>query len=288
MNNNSNSVPNNSFKVPASIVNTGKFLQFFSTHLAAKFAFKLFITPPKFEIPERELMMRKSAKNIPVKVPGIDHEIMLYEYGFSKTKVLLAHSWSGRGTQLYEIADKLLENGMMAIAYDAPAHGQSQGKRTTPPDNVKVAKYIAEKYGPFEIGIGHSFGGITLLNVQAEEPSFKKIITIGIEGSMNKIIDDFVKKISLKQKVANGIKKQIRDTYKKDVETLAANQVAKKVGIPVLVLHDTQDKDVDVSSAFKLRQNLKHGLLVVTNGLGHRRILRDSKVINRIIKFIKT
>ena len=154
-------------------------------------------------------------------------------------------------------------------------------------DAIKAAHYIVDQYGPFEIGIGHSFGGITLLNIQAEKPVFKKIVTIGIEGSMNKIIDDFVKKIRLKQKVANGIKKQIKDAYKKDVETLAGNEAAKKVDIPVLVLHDTQDTDVDVSSAFKLRQNLKQGLLVITNGLGHRRILRDSKVINRIIKFIK-
>ncbi len=55
-----------------------------------------------------------------------------------------------------------------------------------------------------------------------------------------------------------------------------------------MVLHDTQDMDVDVSNAYKIRQNLVNGELLVTNGLGHRRILRDKKIIDRIIDFIKT
>lgn len=285
--NNSNSVPNNSFKIPKSVLTTGKFLQFFSTASAAKFALKLFTTPPKFETPERELMMRKSAKNIPISVPGVTEEVMIYEYGFSKTKVLLAHGWSGRGTQLYEIADKLLENGMMVIAFDAPAHGQSGGKRTYLLDNLKVTEHIATNYGPFEAAIGHSFGGITLLNVQAKEKFFEKIVTIGIEGSMNKIIDNFVKRIELSARVSEGIKKKIRNDYNKDAETISGNHAAKNIDIPVFVLHDAKDRDVDVSSAFKLRQNLKQGFLTITNGLGHRKILRDQQVINKIIAFIK-
>ena len=84
------------------------------------------------------------------------------------------------------------------------------------------------------------------------------------------------------------MKNKIKRDYNKDVETISGNAAAKKIDIPVLILHDTKDNDVDVSSAFKLRQNLTNGSLVITNGLGHRKILRDQKVINRIIEFIKT
>ena len=278
----------NNFNIPSSIINTGKFLQFLSTSLAAKYTFKLFTTPPKFKTPERELMMCKSAKNHTLKVPSIDKEVTIYEYGYSKTKILLAHGWAGRGTQLYEIADKLLENGMMVVAYDAPAHGQSQGKQTDLPECIETLKHINETFGPFDAAVGHSFGGITILNVQAEQPIFKRIVTIGIEGSIGTIIDEFTKKIQLKQKVATKVKEQIGTAFKSSVETLSPYEVAKKIDIPILVLHDTQDKDVDVSSAFRLRQNLKNGLLLITNGLGHRKILRDPKVIQRIIEFIKT
>ncbi len=287
MNTRSNSGQNNRFEVPASIKNTGKFLQFFSTNAAAKFAFKLFTTPPKFETPERELMLRESAKNISIQVPGFEEEVMLYEYGFSKRKVLLAHGWAGRGTQLYEIADKLLEHGFMVISFDAPAHGQSGGKRTYLLDNVKTVSHIAQTYGPFEAAIGHSFGGITLLNASAKDRLFDKIITIGIEGSMHTILDDFVKKIGLKSKITTAIERHIFNEYHAEVSRISGNESAKNVSSPVLVVHDINDTDVDVSSAFRLRQNLKNGKLIITQGLGHRKVLRDQGVIDRIIRFIK-
>ena len=287
MNKRSNSGQNNRFEVPASIKNTGKFLQFFSANAAAKFTFKLFTTPPKFEAPERELMLRQSAKNIPMEIPGVEEEVMLYEYGFSKRKVLLAHGWAGRGTQLYEIADKLLEHGFMVISFDAPAHGQSGGKRTYLLDNVKTVRHISDTYGPFEAAIGHSFGGITLLRASAKDRLFDKIVTIGIEGSMHTILDDFVKKIGLKPKITSAIEKHILNEYHAEVDRISGNESAKKVSSPVLVVHDINDTDVDVSSAFRLRQNLRNGTLMITEGLGHRKILRDQNVIDKIIRFIK-
>ena len=68
----------------------------------------------------------------------------------------MVHGWSGRGTQLYAIADKLLENGFMTISFDGPAHGQSSGKTTMMPEFMETCLEIDKKYGPFEIGIGHS------------------------------------------------------------------------------------------------------------------------------------
>ena len=277
----------NTFNVPASIIRTGQFLQFFSAKLASKFAIKLFITPPKFKIPEREEMMRNSAKNIVVNIPSIQKDVNIYEYGFSKTKILLVHGWAGRGTQLYEIADKLLENGMMVISFDLPAHGLSSGKTTNLLECIATVEHLNEKYGPFEAAIGHSFGGINLMATLAKNSFLKKLVVIGIEASNNKILDVFVQKLKMKPKVAKFMGKQIKSTFNVDIESLAAAVNAKKVTIPTLVVHDTEDDDVDVSSAYKVRQNLRKGKLLITNGLGHRRILRDHKTINKIISFLK-
>ena len=284
----SNSIPKKpTFEVPAHIIRTGKFLQFFSNSAAASYVMKLFGTPPKFKIPERELMMRESAKSELVLIPEIQKEVMVYVYGYSKTKILLTHGWSGRGTQLFDIADRLLENGMMVISFDAPAHGLSTGKSTDLLEYVAAINYINEIYGPFEAAIGHSFGGIALFDVQAKRPFIKKLITIGIASSINGIVDEFVKRLELKPVVATKLKGRMRSILKRDIETSSAAENAKKVSIPTLVLHDTQDVDVDVSSAYRIRQNLAKGELLVTNGLGHRRIFRDQQVISKIIDFIK-
>jgi pimeloyl-ACP methyl ester carboxylesterase len=284
----SNSIPKKpTFEVPKDIIRTGKVLQFFSKSLATSFALKLFSRPPLFNTPERELMMRESAKNELVLIPAIVKEVMVYVYGYSKTKILLTHGWSGRGTQLYDIADKLLENGMMVISFDAPAHGLSSGKTTDLLEYVAAIHYINEKYGPFEAAIGHSFGGIALLDAQAKNPFVNKLITIGLASSINSIVDEFVKKLGLKPVISTKVKRRMHTILKRDIETSSAVENAKKITIPTLVLHDTQDVDVDVSSAYRIRQNLAKGELLVTNGLGHRRIFRDQKVIDKIIDFIK-
>jgi len=283
----SNSVPQNNFGIPASIIRTGKTLQFFSKSLVANLVAKLFITPIRHKTPEREEMMRESAKGEMVFIPSLGYEVMVYTYGYSKTKVLLAHGWSGRGTQMYAIADKILENGMMIISFDGPAHGLSEGKTTTPAEFIKTIAFLDSTYGPFEAAVGHSFGSISLLKSVSNGLKLNKLVVIGTEYTITNILENLIENLQLKASIINKLKKKLDRKFKGNIEIYAAANSAKKVTIPTLILHDTKDKNVDVSSAYKLRQNLSKGELLVTSGLGHQSILRDENIISRIIEFIK-
>jgi len=287
MKNNSTSVKPNDLEIPASVIRTVKAMQFFSKSAAASFISKLFVKPTKYKTPEREKMMRESAKKELVLIPALGYEVMVYTYGYSKTKVLLAHGWSGRGTQMYAIADKLLENGMMIISFDAPAHGLSKGNTATPVEFVETIKFLSDTYGPFDAAVGHSFGSISLLNSISNGLQIGKLVVIGTELNITNILKNLIKKLQLKSTMVNKLKKHLDIKFKGDIETFAAATSAKKITTPTLIIHDTQDKDVDVSSAYKLRQNLTSGELLVSNGLGHRRILRDPTTIDRIVEFIK-
>ena len=273
-------------KIPASIIATGKILQFIAPPLATLFAIKLFRTPIRFKTPARENMMADSAQKKLVMIPDLNKEVMVYSYGYSKRKILLIHGWSGRGTQLFKIADKLLENGFMTISFDAPAHGKSTGKTTMMNEFVKTALFLEKEFGPFEIAIGHSLGGMTVLNSVKLGLSVKKAIVIGSGDVITDIIKEFVAKIQLKPKLVNKIKQHFYRKFGEDIDNYSAYIAAKSVKIPTLVMHDTEDKDVPVSCAHHIRQNLEQGEILITNGLGHSRILKDSKVIGRIIEFI--
>ncbi|NOR27325.1 MAG: alpha/beta fold hydrolase [Lutibacter sp.] len=278
---------NNIPKVPSSILLVGKILQFISPSLATIFAVKLFKTPIKFKTPEREKLMAKSAKKELLYIPELNKKLMVYSYGYSKRKVLLIHGWAGRGTQLFKIADKLLENGFMTISFDGPAHGKSTGKTTMMNEFVIATELIESTYGPFEFAIGHSLGGMAVLNSVKKGLQLKKVVTIGAGDVITDIITDFVKKIELKPKMVGKIKKYFYNKFGKDIDDYSASNSAKNVQIPTLVIHDTEDIDVPVSCAYNIRQNLKQGELLITNGLGHRRILKDNQVISRIIEFIQ-
>ncbi len=276
-----------SLAVPKPILWWGKFLQFLSKDLATSFVARLFATPQNFPAPERELVMRKSAKNETLYIPALDANVQVYVYGYSRIKVLLVHGWAGRGTQLYHLADKILENQMMVVSFDAPAHGLSEGKRTNMIEYLAVIREIDKKYGPFEAAVGHSFGGMALLNAVADHLNVAKLVTIGADNSIPDIFRYYVQKMQLKPVIAEKLEGLFFDKYRIPVRRLSSESQAERIKIPTLVIHDSDDRYVDVSSAVAIRLKLRQGTLLVTSGLGHHRIFKDPEVIARIISFIR-
>ncbi|MBC9796681.1 alpha/beta hydrolase, partial [Sinomicrobium weinanense] len=151
-------------EIPKSIRYTGKFLQSLSPGLATKFAAKLFTSPFKYKIPKREQHMDGESRQTRKNIPSIDKEIVVYEYGDSPEKILLVHGWSGRGTQLVKIADALCKAGYSTVSFDAPAHGRADGKTSNMAEFIEAVMLLEKEYGPFKAAIGHSLGGMTLLN----------------------------------------------------------------------------------------------------------------------------
>lgn len=277
-----------SMPIPKKIKNVAKIIQFLSHRLVTKFALKLFSTPVKFPLPKREKMMWESAQKSRLKVASISKEIDVLTYGFSDKKVLLVHGWCGRSTQLFMIADKLLENGYMVISFDAPAHGNSEGKQAMMPDFIESIHVINKTHGPFAAAVGHSLGGMSLYNAFSGGFSIDKLVSIGSGNTISEVLINFTNNLSLKPKIAKKMKKHYDNIFGYDIDRNSSALKAKDVSIPTLVIHDALDGDVSVSCAYAIRQNLKHGVLLITNGLGHTKILRDKNTMNRVVEFIKS
>jgi pimeloyl-ACP methyl ester carboxylesterase len=70
------------------------------------------------------------------------------------------------------------------------------------------------------------------------------------------------------------------------MDDYSAYKAAANITIPVLVIHDVDDADVSVQSAYHIEKHLKQGELFITEGLGHRKILGDAAVIEKINCFL--
>jgi pimeloyl-ACP methyl ester carboxylesterase len=274
-------------KIPKIIIVIAQFLQALSKKLATLYAAKLFTTPIRHKMPKRELAMDQNSSQHILHVPAINKEIMVYEYGKSDKKVLLVHGWSGRGTQLVKIADALLEQGFMVYSFDAPAHGKSKGNFSIMPEFIASILELEKKYGPFEYAIGHSLGGMSILNAIKQNLVVKKAVTIGSGDVIQDIIDDFVKKLQLKTEYGLYLKQYFENKFGGTMDDYSAHKAAQMVQIPVLVIHDLNDGDVSVNGAYHIEKHLKHSELLITEGLGHRKIVGDSSVIEAILEFIE-
>lgn len=276
-----------SLVIPKPVSYLAKTLELISVRLSSLFGMKLFMTPINYPIPKREQYMLKSAQKKRLFIENINKEIEILSYGYSRKKVLLVHGWCGRSTQLFAFADKLLENGYMVISFDGPAHGKSSGKTTMMPEFLETIKKINTTYGPFEAAIGHSFGATSLYIAASDFLTIKSLIAVGSGDKISDIILNFSKNLSLKEKSAQLIQSRLEKKWNLKVNDSSSSTVARKINIPVLVVHDVTDGDVPVRCAYEIRKNLKRGSLLITNGLGHTKILRNEEVIKKSINFIK-
>jgi len=276
-----------SLQIPKPILFTSKLLEAIYPKLAMLFAAKLFTTPIKHKIPKREWDMDIKSDKQKIWIPSIKKEIQVYNYGTGTKKILLVHGWSGRGTQLVKIADELLKMGYQIVSFDAPAHGKSQGKTTLMPEFVASILELEKLFGPFEFAIGHSLGGMSVLNAVKQKLNINKAVIIGSGDIILDIIEDFIKKIKLKPKIAILLKIYFENKYGEPMENHSSHIAAKEVKIPVLIIHDINDDDVPVKTAYNIHKHLQNSELLITEGLGHRKILGNETVINKIKDFIE-
>lgn len=275
-----------SLKIPKIILLTSKLISFISPKLITLFAAKLFTTPIKHKIPKRELEMDRNSIQKLISIPAIGKEVVVYKYGESDKKVLLVHGWSGRGTQLFKIADELLKAGYSTISFDAPAHGKSPGKTTIMVDFIDTVLEIEKQFGPFEAAVGHSLGGMSVLNAINKGLKVNYAVVIGSGDIVQDIINDFVAKLALKPNVSTLLRLHFEKKYGEKMNSYSAFLAAKETAIPVLVIHDNHDPEVPVRAGIHIHKYLKNGELLLTDGLGHRKILGNIKVIEKTVQFI--
>jgi pimeloyl-ACP methyl ester carboxylesterase len=276
-----------SVKIPRFIINTGKFLQMFSPDLTVKYVRFLFQKPINHKRPEVEKTLLDQAEISFLKIPEIKKKVAVYSWGDGNKKALIVHGWSGRATQMYKIINMLLDSGYTVISFDAPAHGKSSGSKTMMPEFIKTVEKIIEKYGTFDLGIGHSLGGITLLNIQAHLKAFKKLIVIGTPDSIYNIFHKFVDTLELKTEIADKLIAVFEKITGKSIYDFHGSTNARNITIPTMIIHDDDDMDVPVSDALKNYEQLKNGKIFRTKGLGHSRLLKNNTVINAIKEFIE-
>ena len=273
-------------KIPKIILLISKFLSIISSKLTIHFLAKLFSTPIKHSIPKRELNMNSKSKQETIRIPTINKDVRVYHFGESKRKILLVHGWSGRGTQLVKFAEELIKLNYSTLSFDAPAHGKSAGNTTLMPEFIETILELEKQFGPFEAAIGHSLGGMSLLNATKRGLKINRLAIIGSGDIVKDIMDDFVRKLELHPKFSDLLRLHFEKKSNQSMDSYSGYIAAQEIDIPVLVIHDENDEEVPVKCAIHIHKHLKNSELVLTQNLGHRKILGNHEVVEKTIHFI--
>lgn len=260
--------------------------QFLSTAATKKLALKIFYTPIKYSTPEREIAYKSSVLVSREKVNN--KVITVYQEGQSNRKVLLVHGWSGRASQFHKLGPALKDAGFKVYSFTAPAHGTSTDKQTDMLEISDCVKYLDGHHGPFEAIVSHSIGSAASLNAIANHGlTAKKAVLLGAPGAIETIVSVFCKRLKFKETIKDFLIDHLKKNYGEDYEQYSVTRFASKMTIPGLIIHDVYDHDVSVEDARENHKAWKNSEYLETKGLGHRLILSDETVINRIITFLK-
>ena len=180
----------------------------------------------------------------------------------------------------------LIEKGYSIISFDAPAHGKSEGKTSMMPNFIESIMEIDKKYGGFEYAIGHSLGGMSILNAVKKGFKTKKIVTIGSADKIKDIVINFIEQLKLKKEIAPKLIAHFEKKLGEKMEDYASHTAVENIEIPLLIIHDKNDNEVPVFTAQNIHKQAKNSILFLTEGLGHRKILGNDEVIAKITDFL--
>ncbi len=251
--------------------------------IAQQIILSQFYHPIRFTQNQNYPPIFKQAKEFELSISK--QKVIAYSWGKGPL-VLLCHGWSGWAGQMGEFVEPLLAKGFRVVAFDGPAHGRSSGKRTTQIDFVECVRNIEKRYGPIVAMVGHSFGGVCTLMALKEGIKIPKAVIIGTPASLPEMIEETRKKFNVSEKTISIIPQNIKHRTGKDYHEFSAEHIAQFVNIPILVIHDKDDVDVSFENAHTLSNIIKQSSLLITNGKGHRRILRDSEVIQKVVEYV--
>jgi pimeloyl-ACP methyl ester carboxylesterase len=252
---------------------------------AERQAASLFLTPtrPRRKSPRLE---DPAAGRYALTVREGELQVAAWSWGRGPA-VLLAHGWGGTAADMVPLAEALERAGYRAVLFDFPAHGRSLGKRTNMVEWLRVVRAVVAAVGPLHAVVGHSFGAATLAIALAEHGmDVRGAVLLAPVIGPTLFVDRFTGMIGLPPARAEGMMRHIARTVGREPATLDARRAAASLRLPALIVHDPEDREVPWAHGAEIANAWLGSRMVPAEGLGHRRLLRDPRIVGEAMEFI--
>lgn len=207
--------------------------------------------------------------------------------------VLLVHGWGSDSSSMIGFVKPLLALGFQVASFDAPAHGESAGNKTTMTRFVGAAGAAIRSLGNVQVIVGHSLGAIAAVAAVAKASpahaqAVRRLVLVAAPMSLSTVLERWSNshQQQLPRPVVDRIYDRLHVQNGVPVSHWDIGVLGAAMDVPVLVVHDEHDPVVPLTEAQKLLRSLKDARLEQTSGLGHSRILSAAPVKELIARFV--
>jgi pimeloyl-ACP methyl ester carboxylesterase len=221
-------------------------------------------------------------------LPVQGESVTLYRWGDpAHPLVLFSHGWSSYGLRVLPWLPVLLQAGYQVASFDQIAHGRSSGRHATLPGFGSVLAAVASHLGPLEAIIGHSLGGAAVGMALHQGASAERVVLIAPPAEAAAAVGRFASRIGLGRRALSQMRRAVVERAGLPLESVVVESQAPSLGIPALIIHDLDDRDVPWSDGERYARNWPDSRLLSVEGLGHHRIVGEPRIIEAALHFLR-
>ena len=258
---------------------------------AGRMAFELFCTPyPKYKKRKAPAIFHHAIKRTVI----LKDQTKIHGFEWLPNKpnnqtVLIAHGYASFAYKFEHYITPLLKMGYRVLAFDGPAHGQSEGKHIHVVVYQEAIQKIMEQAGPVHHFIGHSLGALTLSMIaeNIEQAEARKFILIAPATKTTTTFAIFFKMMHLNEVTIAAFLSDVSSKTSHKVEFFAADRALANYKGPVLWVHDEKDVVCPYEDIINFKEKAPSNIkFLITNGLGHNKVYKTAEVMDQIMAFL--
>jgi len=207
-------------------------------------------------------------------------------WGSHGPRILALHGWEGRAAQFRGLGERLASRGYQLIALDAPAHGRSPGTEADPVVFADALQEVAAELGHLHAVVGHSMGGASALYALSRGLDSERSVAIAAPAGLAGVLTRMSRALGLGEEARRRFFAKMESRTGLPPEALDIDRLASRLDQPLLVVHDHDDAVIPFEDALRITRATR-AQLHETRGLGHRDVLRDDRVLDRIVGFLE-
>lgn len=248
--------------------------------------FTVFKSKPKpwitafWEQAETRVELRLEDKSIPV---------FLWGQG---PLIVMMHGWSGSGVQFRRLIPGMVAAGYQVLAFDAPAHGSNPGKHSHLLEFVDSLHSIQQQIGPVDTVMAHSLGGMAAVVAAKRGLSVRQMVLFGPHLDVQKMYRAYSDLLNLNARLSSRFRDKIGQKMADifgvdDIWSLCTPEnLMAQSDYQGLLIFDNEDEEIPQDLFESIAIHWQGCRILKTEGLGHRGILKDEKVIESVLAFM--
>jgi len=202
------------------------------------------------------------------------------------SKILIVHGFNSYSYKFEKYVSLLKREGFEVLAFDAPAHGLSDGKRINALLYRDMIFQIEKNYGSLFGIMAHSLGGLSAALAAEKITSLQKLVLIAPAAETNRAVNNFFTLTRLNQSIKKDFVQLLTELAGQPISYFSVGRALHTISAKTLWVHDIEDAICSFDDVVPVQSmNLPLVQFYITKGLGHSRIYKEHKVAKEIVSF---